>query len=83
MSKWEVERSMMPSDPADPRGRRIRFGEATPPQVVEADNIEVTPGGALVFTNVQGDPVVAFGPTAWASVREYVEPTPNPGVVQP
>lgn len=83
MSKWEVERSSLPSDPADPRGRRMRFAESAPAEVIEAVRVEVTPGGALVFSDEQGDPVTAFGPTAWATMREYVEPVPNPNVVQP
>ena len=45
--------------------------------------MEVTPGGALVFSDVQGDPVQAYGPTGWAKVYEFVEPTVNPNLPGP
>jgi hypothetical protein len=40
--------------------------------------MEITPGGALVFTDEEGNPVRAYGPTGWAKVYEYVEPSVNP-----
>ena len=54
--------------------------ESPAPELVEAERMEVTPGGALVFSDVQGDPVQAYGPTGWAKVYEFVEPTVNPNI---
>jgi hypothetical protein len=77
--KWTVERQQLPGDPSDPRGRRIRL-ESAPPEEVEAVRMEITPGGALVFTDEEGNPVRAYGPTGWAKVYEYVEPSVNPNL---